>query len=352
LTIFLSPVALFGILTASAYFSGTSANAISITSGFLDLGGYSNPTSELRLVFWLTLFGVLLFLPVFAPKNLVMVVPWFALTLLPVPIPWFLIGYQYGGAFAAPFLIWCAVYGVRRVPAVLATKRILPTILILSAILSPLNPGMHGVLGGIAYEQGLPIPSAHDAILQRAVQLIPAGASILAQNNLFPHVSDRPNAYVYLPTNQTRVEFVFADTSSRWYAFKIWENQSMSEWLPYFLSTGRYGLLVFDDGVVLIREASSGPQTFISPKENRVLNPDLMAESESPVGTLQTLARFSFLERPQAGEGGARSHGPSRVSIDSARMEFPDIAFMSPKEDVPARASLPTMSATKRLGPA
>jgi uncharacterized membrane protein len=293
-TILLAPLVLFITLTASSYFSGTSANAASITSGFLNLGGYSDPHLELRVQFWLILFGVLLFLPVLAPRNLVMVLPWFAMTLLPGPIPWFLIGYQYGGAFAAPFLIWCAILGLRRISPALAVKRALPIVLIASFFLSPINPIMQGNLGGIAYEQGLPIPTAHDQILWRAVQLVPHGASILAQNNLFPPVSDRSNAYVYLPTNQTRVEFVFADISSRWYTAKIWNNQSMSRWLPYFLSTGRYGILVNDDGVVLIQEGYSGPRILSSQQKGGLPDRDFVRTADSLGAYAESVHEFAM----------------------------------------------------------
>jgi uncharacterized membrane protein len=285
LTMLLAPLALFATLQASAYFSGTSASAVSITAGFLKLSGEANPHIELRVEFWLILVGVLLFLPVLAPRNLVMVLPWFGLTLLPGRLAWFLIGYQSGGAFVAPFLIWGTVFSLRGISPTVAVKRVLPLILVLSVFLSPINPLMQGVLGGIGYEDGLPIPTAHDQILHQAVQLIPSGASVLTQNNLFSQVSDRPNAYVYLVSNQTRVEYVFADTSSRWYPVKIWSNQSMSMWLPFFWATGRYGVLVNADGVVLLREGYTGPPILSLQGNTGFPNRGVTATSQSSVAT-------------------------------------------------------------------
>lgn len=285
LTILGSPVVFFALLSASAYFSGTSANAISIMAGFTQFGSYSDTMIFLRVGFWLVLFGVLLFLPLLAPRNLIMVLPWFLLTLLPVPITWFSIGYQYGGAFAAPYMIWGTVFALRKVNPRLVTKRLLPMAAVLSLFFCPINPIMHGTLPGISYEQGLPIPTSHDAVLQRAIQLIPADASVLAQNNLFTRVSNRANAYVFLPNNQTEVEFVLADTSSIWYSAKIWGNQSMSRWLPYFLSTGQYGVLVYHDGVVLLKKGYGGPRIMSSEPEYHYDHPTLALDSRSPLGT-------------------------------------------------------------------
>ena len=258
-TLVLSPVVLFAELTASGYLSGGAATAVSIASGFMNLGAYGNARFDLLADFWLVLFGVLLFLPVLSPRNLVTVAPWLVLTFLPAPTPWYLIGYQYGGAFAAPFLIWGAVFALRRLPASIVMRRILPAVLLVSVLAGPLNPVLQGVQPGIAYEQGFPIPTVHTEIIHWALGFIPSGASVLAQNNLFPQVSNRDNAYVYLPSNQTLVEFVFADISSQWYTAKIRGNQSMSYWLPYFLSLGGYGIVVFTDGVVVLEKGYTGP---------------------------------------------------------------------------------------------
>src|SRR5205085_488935 len=43
------------------------------------------------------------------------------------------------------------------------------------------------------------------------------------------------------------------------YTLAIYGTQSMAELLPYFLSSGRYGIVANDDGVILLKANYSGP---------------------------------------------------------------------------------------------
>ncbi len=266
LTLVISPLPFYGMIAGSAYVSGTAATPGGILTGFAR-GSTTALESPFWAQFWLILFGTLLFLPLLEPRILVLVLPWFVITLLAVPITFVIIGYQYGGAFVAPYLVWGAALGFRRLLRWRPARWLLPAAVVVSVLVCPLNPAMTGSLPGVAYYSGYPVPTAHSAVLTQAAALIPPTASVLAQNNLFPQVSGRANAYVYLLGSPMTIQYVFADMSSEYYGQPIWDNQTMSQWLGYYLGTGLYGVLVMDDGVVLLEKGYTGPIVLLGQSE-------------------------------------------------------------------------------------
>jgi hypothetical protein len=91
-----------------------------------------------------------------------------------------------------------------------------------------------------------------------ALGLVPANASILTQNDLFSQVSNRANAYLYITDNRTSVQYILADVKSPSYVLAGHGTQSMKKWVPYFMSSGRYGIVANDDGVILLKANYSG----------------------------------------------------------------------------------------------
>ena len=291
-TLVLSIVSLFSILSLSAYFAGSGRSVPSTLSSFLQSG--SPPDSwGLRAAFWFLSFGSLLFLPFLAFRECVISLPWFVLTLLPVPVTWYLFGYQYSGGFVAIFLIFAAIRGFGRIRNPRNAHAVLAGAIVVSAFLTPLNPLMQGVLPGISYEQGLPISNTHDAILHEAIALIPPGASVLTQNNLFPQVSGRSDAYLYRPTGNETIDYVLADTRTSDYFLRVWGQTPLSTELPRLMSTGQYGILASSDGVVLLSRGYRGPVIVEGPTQYRYDYRDLIhvsgiviSDSTSQSGTV------------------------------------------------------------------
>ena len=81
----------------------------------------------------------------------------------------------------------------------------------------------------------------------------------MTQNDLFPQVSNRADAYVFLTNNSTSIEYVLADSKSISYSQEIWGSQSIKDWIPYYISTAHYGVVVDDDGVLLLKANYVGP---------------------------------------------------------------------------------------------
>ena len=277
-TLVLSVASLFSILSLSAYFAGSGRSVGSTLSSFLQSG--SPPDSwAFRAAFWFLSFGSLLFVPFLALRECVVSLPWFVFTLLPVPVTWYLFGYQYAGGFVAVFLIFAAIHGFGRIRSRGNARAVLAGAIVVSAFLTPLNPLMQGALPGIAYEQGLPIPNAHDAILHEVIALIPPHASVLTQNNLFPQVSGRSDVYLYRPTGNETIDYVLADTRTTDYFLRVWSQTPLSTELPQLMSTGEYGILASSDGVILLGRGYSGPVMVEGPTQYRYDYRDLIHTS-------------------------------------------------------------------------
>jgi hypothetical protein len=247
------------MLNANVYFSGSSTSIEGALSGFVgsSLGSHAFLS---WLEFWMLCTIPLMFLPLLVPSQLVMVAPWFFVTILdPNPLA-HSFGYQFAGAFVVPYLLLATIFALDKLHKQHFDWRgLFVGILVFSLVISPLTPLAQGRIPGIAYEPDPVGGSTHDGILNTALSLIPQNASVLTQNNLFPQVSNRADAYVYVTNNKTIFDYILVDSTSHWFNYQaIGGTQSISKWLSYFLSTGKYGYLVNDDGVILLRANYTG----------------------------------------------------------------------------------------------
>jgi len=257
ITIPLAAASFYGQLFGGGFVAGThSLPQEQLMGFFVGIGQWQ--TLGDKFVFWILVFGSLAFIPIRSGRSMVMIAPWIVVTAITSIHPFVELGYQYAGAFVTPYLLFCTAYAIRKLNTRLWLRRLLAISILASIMLSPLNPLMTSVVGGIAYEEGLPIPDAHDAIIYAAVSQVPSNASILVQNNFFAHFTNRPDAYLYTPDNNTRPEFILADASSRWYTQPIFNYFPICHFVKQGLVNGTYGLLMLNEGVVLLRRSIQG----------------------------------------------------------------------------------------------
>jgi len=117
---------------------------------------------------------------------------------------------------------------------------------------------------------GLPLITEHDQFLMKMAELIPKNAPVLTQNNLFPPLSNRANAYLFpsgvrfppgvtfskeLELELDKVDFIFVDLKT--------DTTTFPTILAYLPSQGNFGVYAAaDEGVVLKRNFSSLPVLF------------------------------------------------------------------------------------------
>ena len=243
-----------------------------------------------KLLYLFLIFGPVLFLPFRRPLTVLMPAPWMVLALTGTRRSFYTIGNQYP-SFVLPFLFYGAILGLARFPRgprevrppngtkdariAIAPAQEERSLLILGAaavaflvLSSPLLP----VRAGTFDIGGPPVFDAHVSAVWQAVNLVPPGASILAQNNLFPTFSDRTQSYVVpvgtyfrpgttfnstLDSLLARVDYVLVDAQA-----SVGEAESVLN-RPTIRSD--FGLVAWIDGVILLRRGFTGAPAVYRP---------------------------------------------------------------------------------------
>ncbi|RKX43634.1 MAG: hypothetical protein DRP27_07880, partial [Thermotogae bacterium] len=235
----------------------------------------------------------LLFLPFFAPLELIPALPWIAVALLSRYPPYYQLGWQYGALYA-PFIFYAAINGYKNITqtesikilkkklelslkiSTLYRKLNKKKILSLAALLSILSIiiGLTAkptllLFEGTAYVDGPPIPNQHTKYLREILSYIPDNASVLAQNNIFPHVAHRVHAYTWIPPNLTYlVDYAIGDVDHpEFYMLIPNENFRYSDIFQALINSGKYKVYASADGIILLKKNHVGPPVFYIPIE-------------------------------------------------------------------------------------
>ena len=157
-------------------------------------------------VYVLSLFTPSLFLCFLSPATLIPTAPWFAVSILSNYPPYYRLGFQYP-ALVIPFIYVSLIRGLERLSLSLkednsvSLKAVLTGLLVINVAscvaLSPLSPFTDGFNLSPAYIK--PCTSERSRRLTEMLALIPPQASVLTQDNIFPHLSGRADAYVFTP---------------------------------------------------------------------------------------------------------------------------------------------------------
>jgi uncharacterized membrane protein len=158
-----------------------------------------------KLSFVLVILGSLAFLPLLEPLIVICIIPWVVPAFLSNYQPFYQFNVQYT-AFIIPFVAYGAVLGLQRLtapPKKLFSKKPVKSavaILLCFAIVfcyftTPLNTNPYDSTDYFTY--GLPQITQHDQKVLNLLALLPENASVLTQNNIFPLVSNRVNAFLF-----------------------------------------------------------------------------------------------------------------------------------------------------------
>ncbi len=217
--------------------------------------------ASLKLMFVVLLLLPLLFLPLLEPRALILAAPWLFFAALSNYPPYYQIGIQYT-MFTVPGLFWALLWGVgnlkrftsnRKIASNIfrhASRYVMVTCLITCIIAITL----------ISAPYAIRPPDQHIQYLNAIIQLVPSTSSVLTQNNLFPHFSERSNAYaipVEFPfltkvfpvivnkTFSVNPDFILIDSS--------YDTQAASITSMWLRAHGGYGLYASADWIVLLK---------------------------------------------------------------------------------------------------
>ncbi|HKV58122.1 MAG TPA: DUF2079 domain-containing protein [Ktedonobacteraceae bacterium] len=102
---------------------------------------------------------------------------------------------------------------------------------------------------------GWPNATAHNRLAGRIETMIPASASVSAQSDLVPHVSQRTHIYLF-PYGDTTADYIFLDVTGVTYPYS--SPQYIGEVKKVLLS-GNYGVVTAQDGYLLLKRGLPAP---------------------------------------------------------------------------------------------
>lgn len=273
LTFIISVLMFFLALEAKVYFN---SYVSPIPSQF---SHWSNPTDVInalvyqwlrKVYYWLGLFVPFLFLPFLSLEVLIMVVPWMVASSITKAGPYYNIYYKYTG-FVIPFIFVALLKALRKVTTTsnsIDLHRMKKVLLLLFVSMLAFNLFLP-VAPFAPWSYQLPISSEHTELLRRVLALVPSNASILTQNDIFPHVSSRGEAYMYFPSyRNVSVEYILVDLSTIWYKY---EPTLGGEKIPPdvvvadALITKEYGILASAKGILLLKKGYAGEPIIFLP---------------------------------------------------------------------------------------
>lgn len=225
---------------------------------------------ELKAKFLFSLLLPLGFLPILYPLFFVNI-PWFLATALSNNPHLFFLGGQHPVIYI-PFTFVSAIYGVKLLhklmtitfPIRLSRKiiQVRRTSIRLSTLCLSIFLIMVSVFSSFHFvPMFLQIPeiTIHDRALAKIVSSIPADASIMTQNNIFPHFSNRLNAF---PGYNEEIEFEYILVDTTHHMYRIYELPGYPQYvpiaqaLPKLWSEGDYRLILAIDGIWLFRKGN------------------------------------------------------------------------------------------------
>lgn len=277
-----------------------------------------------KISYLLILFGPLAFKSFQKLRFLLPTAPWFVYALLSNNQSYYSIYIQYP-AYVIAFVFIAAVHATRNEKInPITLKKGLTVILfcsfIASLLVSPLSPVIR-----IVYPQnGVKIITEHVEFIHEVLTYLPSNASIITQSNIFPHVSNRINAYV-IPvvhliwhekalelkafTNETlaKVEYVLIDLKS--------DPLSSQLLFSVIQNNNQFRVFVSADGIVLFKRDYNDEALILAPYTVRY--------------DFQSLALYSgnIVADPKATSTSVMyfngSHGPSPMFWYSPRSLMP-----------------------------
>ena len=225
----------------------------------------------LKLLYVVFLLAPILFVPVLRPTAFLAALPWLGLAFLSNYAPFYQIGFQYP-LFVVPGIFWALILGMQRLESLDFTRRLriiqrnMPRILIVSSMV-----GLF-VFAGLTYPITLTGPMQHVDYLNRIIQLVPPGSTVVTQNNLFTHFSDRFTVYaipIYLPSWSTNFRQMIDLTFGRRPDFilvdGVTDPHSGSIAALWLRENGGYGVFASSDGIILLKRSFEGTPSFYVP---------------------------------------------------------------------------------------
>lgn len=224
------------------------------------------------------LFSCTLFLPLFAPLELMIIVPWLFTAFLTDYQPYYQPYYQYT-AFILGQLFIAAIYGFKKlfpynsntnnkekIQKKIITAMLVVNVLILFAI-SPVGIPAFTSRSIRPYAITSLIDSNHIAELHKVLKLIPSNASIATIHEIFPHVCQRLHAYILKWPLDYDVEYILIDVKSPTFTWAI-QGPTPDQITINLMKEKSYGVVASSDGIMLLKKDYNGTLQYYTPQRD------------------------------------------------------------------------------------
>lgn len=236
------------------------------------LGVIVTPIDKVYYVF--SVMMPLLLFPFAAPLELFLASPWLLAAMLSQYPPYYQYYYQYFGLIAGQILI-AAIYGARNL---LKSRTVAFDSRAISGFEKKLMVFMLslGLVAALAISPvGLPSLTtrrleinSHVQMLHEILGLIPPNASVATQNDILPHLAQRREIFLFGWPKQSSVDsfdsdYILVDTKSSHFfyggtAFYTAPNDALATLLDDENMRQKYGVLTYQDGILLLKKDYSG----------------------------------------------------------------------------------------------
>jgi len=228
--------------------------------------------------FIIFLFASVIFLPLFAPLELIMPLPWIVAALLTDYSPYYQPIYQYS-AFVLGQMFIAAVYGFRKLFSEASQanersatkKRIIVGMLLLNVFLflaiSPVGIPDFTSRGMRPYAFSTEADLRHVGELYKVLNLIPSNASVATIHEIFPHLCQRLHAYFVKWPLDYDVDYILVDVKSPTYTWGI-QGPTPDQIVVAVIENREYGVIALCDGVMLLQRGYNGSLQYYTPQKD------------------------------------------------------------------------------------
>jgi len=215
----------------------------------------------LKIAYWIVAFAFVLFIPMFSVLDLFGLIPWLIYTLTTLNRNLYLPGFQYGALFLAPLY-----YATVRALAEYKRKRnriisfclnnhvkVISLLVVLSLLIGPFSPVINAAYGS-AYVKPH-IDEHSNFLMEEIISAIPMNGSLLVQSDIFPHVCNRRDVYIWVPKDVVP-EWILLDFKLEGIKVPIW-NTTIIRQVQRLLLKEKYRVFLMKNGVVIWRKEKS-----------------------------------------------------------------------------------------------
>jgi len=235
----------------------------------MDIPKFLVENSDKKMFYIIALLAPLAFIPLLAPTPLIMTLPWFFVSFLSDNSLHYWIFAQYN-SFVIPFIFTALIKAIEKLSN--NRRNTVKNIFCLMFITTVLVGSYLPFAPSRPWNYQLPVQTERGLLLNEILALIPPNASILTQNDIGPHVSNRLNAYVYVPEplkDNVPIEYILIDVNSGWFkwvpGFPESKLISPVEFAKEALNSGKYGIFASSEGILLLKRGYDGKPIIFKP---------------------------------------------------------------------------------------